>query len=91
MGKGLRMKKLRLTSTNRRAYQSSGMDDKTPSKNAWSFSSPRGQRKYGPLLGMSTSGGIRAARTVRESVALETSLNATRGAKQGRVFGFRRC
>jgi hypothetical protein len=58
-------KKVRCVSTNRRAYQSSGIDESTPRSNAWSLSSPRGQTKYGATRLAKVLGGIKAATTVR--------------------------
>src|SRR5689334_19569751 len=74
-------------STNRLANQSSGMEDNTPSKKAWSVSFPLGHSKYGAVSTRKTPGGTNAARMVRESVARVILLNAIRAPLHGSVAG----
>ena len=90
-GNGLMMKKFTCVSTNRLAYQSSGTEDSTPSRNAWSFSFPAGQTKYGAAFVMKTLGGNSETITVRWFVLFVTSRNAIRGARHGNVDRSRRC
>jgi len=49
IGKGLMVKKVKCVSTNLLAYQSSGIDDKIPSKNMVSPIEWFGKTKYGAV------------------------------------------
>src|SRR6266545_7127621 len=56
-----------------------------PRTSIWSLGAPLGKAREGALFVRNVSGGIRHARTVRESVARETSRNAMRAAWNGCV------